>query len=118
MPPDLPPVQGAADQLSQVFLNILVNAWHAMPEGGLLTIAARQTAEDRVRLSFRDTGVGMTPEQLAHAFEPFYSTKGDKGTGLGLAICQQIVSNHRGHIWLESTPGAGTTVTIELPVAV
>lgn len=118
VPPDLPPVQGAADQLSQVFLNILVNAWHAMPEGGLLTIAARQTAEDRVRLSFRDTGVGMTPEQLAHAFEPFYSTKGDKGTGLGLAICQQIVSNHRGHIWLESTPGAGTTVTIELPVAV
>ena len=112
---ELPLICGRAEQLEQVFLNVLVNAWHAMPEGGTLTIAATVTPGQTVRLSFGDTGVGMPPEVLAHAFEPFYSTKGERGTGLGLAICKQIIDSHQGTMQLESTPGAGTTVILEFP---
>jgi PAS domain S-box-containing protein len=113
----LPLICGRAEQLEQVFLNVLVNAWHAMPEGGTLTIAAAVTTGQTVRLSFSDTGVGMSAEVLARAFEPFYSTKGERGTGLGLAICKQIIDGHQGTMCLESTPGGGTTVIIELPQA-
>jgi PAS domain S-box-containing protein len=114
---DLPLICGRAEQLEQVFLNVLVNAWHAMPEGGTLTIAAAVTTGQTVRLSFSDTGVGMSTEVLARAFEPFYSTKGEHGTGLGLAICKQIIDSHQGTMYLESTPGRGTTVIVELPQA-
>jgi PAS domain S-box-containing protein len=114
---DLPLICGRAEQLEQVFLNVLVNAWHAMPEGGTLTITAAVTTGQTVRLSFSDTGVGMSAEVLARAFEPFYSTKGERGTGLGLAICKQIIDSHQGTMYLESTPGRGTTVIIELPQA-
>jgi PAS domain S-box-containing protein len=117
MPSDLPLIWGRAEQLEQVFLNVLVNAWHAMPEGGTLTIAAAVTMGQTVRLSFGDTGVGMSAEVLARAFEPFYSTKGERGTGLGLAICKRIIEGHQGTMYLESTPGEGTTVIIELPQA-
>ena len=114
---ELPLICGRAEQLEQVFLNMLVNAWHAMPEGGTLTIAATVTPDQTVRLSFGDTGVGMSAEVLARAFEPFYSTKGERGTGLGLAICKQIIDGHQGTMYLESTPGRGTTVIMELPQA-
>jgi len=114
---DLPLICGRAEQLEQVFLNVLVNAWHAIPEGGTLTIAAAVTTGQMVRLSFGDTGVGMSAEVLARAFEPFYSTKGERGTGLGLAICKQIIDGHQGTMYLESTPGGGTTVIMELPQA-
>jgi PAS domain S-box-containing protein len=117
VPSDLPLICGRAEQLEQVFLNVLVNAWHAMPEGGTLTIAAAVTTSHMVRLSFGDTGVGMSAEVLARAFEPFYSTKGEHGTGLGLAICKQIIDGHQGTMYLESTPGGGTTVIMELPQA-
>jgi PAS domain S-box-containing protein len=114
---ELPLVCGRAEQLEQVFLNVLVNAWHAMPEGGTLTIAAAVTTGQTVRLSFGDTGVGMSAAVLARAFEPFYSTKGERGTGLGLAICKRIIEGHQGMLYLESTPGGGTTVIMELPQA-
>jgi PAS domain S-box-containing protein len=117
VPSELPLICGRAEQLEQVFLNVLVNAWHAMPEGGTLTIAAAVTPDQTVRLSFGDTGVGMPTEVLARAFEPFYSTKGERGTGLGLAICKQIIDGHQGTMHLESTPGAGTTVILEFPQA-
>jgi PAS domain S-box-containing protein len=117
VPAELPLVWGVSDQLEQVFLNLIVNAWHAMPTGGTVTIRARPTDDRQVQIAFQDTGCGMSPEALTRAFEPFYSTKGDQGTGLGLAICRQIVDNHRGTIHLDSTPGAGTTVTITLPWA-
>jgi two-component system sensor kinase FixL len=117
MPPDLPLILGVADQLEQVFLNVLVNAWHAMPEGGTVTIVAGPTDADRVQIAVQDTGCGMSPETLAHACEPFYSTKGEHGTGLGLAICRQILDSHQGTLHLDSTPGTGTTVTITLPRA-
>ena len=114
---ELPLIWGRAEQLEQVFLNVLVNAWHAMPDGGTLTIAASVTTDQMVRLSFRDTGVGMSTEVLARACEPFYSTKGEHGTGLGLAICKQIIDRHQGTMHLASTPGGGTTVTVQLPQA-
>lgn len=116
-PPDLPLILGAADQLEQVMLNVLVNAWHAMPAGGTLTITAHAMGDSWIQIAFRDTGCGMSPETLLRAREPFYSTKGEHGTGLGLAICQQILDNHRGILRLDSTLGEGTTVTIILPRA-
>lgn len=71
----------------------------------------------KVRLSFGDTGMGMPTEVLARAFAPFYTTKGERGTGLGLAICKQIIDSHQGTMSLESTPGVGTTVIVEIPQA-
>jgi two-component system, sporulation sensor kinase E len=114
---ELPRIRGRAEQLEQVFLNVLVNAWHAMPDGGTLTIGASVTTEQTVRLSFGDTGIGMSAEVLARAFEPFYSTKGERGTGLGLAICKQIIDSHQGTMSVESMPGRGTTVIVEFPLA-
>ncbi|HEY5864525.1 MAG TPA: response regulator [Candidatus Tectomicrobia bacterium] len=117
VPSTLPLIHGRAEQLEQVFLNVLVNAWHAMPGGGTLTIAACTTAAQKVRLCLSDTGLGMSADVLARAFEPFYSTKGECGTGLGLAICKQIIDSHQGMMVVESTPGVGTTVLIEIPQA-
>jgi PAS domain S-box-containing protein len=114
VPPELLLVWGAADQLAQVFLNVLVNAWHAMPGGGSVTIVAEHTGPHQVRIAFRDSGAGMDSVTLARVFEPFYTTKGDQGTGLGLAICKQIIDQYGGTIGLESVPGRGTTVTIDL----
>ena len=117
VPSALPLIHGRIEQLEQVFLNVLVNAWHAMPGGGTLTIAAGTTADQKLRLCCSDTGLGMSADVLARAFEPFYSTKGERGTGLGLAICKQIIEAHRGRMSVESTPGVGTTVIIEIPQA-
>lgn len=114
VPTDLPLIWGAADECEQVFLNILVNAWHAMPAGGTLTIQAKAVASKHVQVSFCDSGVGMSEATVARVFEPFFSTKGEKGTGLGLAICKQIIDHHGGSIRLSSAPGRGTTVTVEL----
>jgi PAS domain S-box-containing protein len=114
IPMDVPCVWGIANQLEQVFLNVLINAWHAMPEGGAITIRADVSDADYVRLAFCDTGLGLAVEDVQRVFEPFYSTKGAQGTGLGLAICRQIMDAHRGAIYLSSMPNAGTTVTIEL----
>jgi PAS domain S-box-containing protein len=113
IPDHLPRLWGAADQIEQVFLNVLVNAWHAMPAGGTITVQAFEIEHQRVRVTFSDTGVGMATDHLEKSFEPFYSTKGEKGTGLGLAICRQIIENHRGHIRLDSAVGVGTTVIID-----
>lgn len=115
VPGDLPLLRGSNDQVEQIFLNVLVNAWHAMPEGGRITIRAQAKDPQRLEIAFHDTGVGMSAGELSHALEPFYSTKGERGTGLGLAICRQILDNHDGAIRLESRQGEGTTVFIELP---
>jgi signal transduction histidine kinase len=117
VPSTLPHIRGRAEQLEQVFLNVLVNAWHAMPGGGTVTAAACTTTDRKVRLRFGDTGIGMSADVLARACEPFYSTKGERGTGLGLAICKQIIDSHQGTMAVESTPGIGTTVIIEFPQA-
>lgn len=113
VPADLPPIWGDSDQIEQIFLNVLVNAWHAMPEGGTVQIQAG-TADDgqRVWMTIRDSGVGLSPTDLERAFEPFYTTKKDKGTGLGLAMCRQIMDSHRGAIEIDSTLGKGATLTM------
>lgn len=116
VPLDLPLVWGVADQLAQVFLNILLNALDAMPNGGAVTITAGVTDTQHVHVTFRDTGCGMSPSTLARAFEPFFSTKCTQGTGLGLTICRQIMAQHGGTIRLDSTPTGGTQVMLTFQV--
>jgi signal transduction histidine kinase len=111
----LPPVWGAAFQLQQVALNLVINAIDAMPEGGKLSILSGRR-RDRVEVSFRDTGVGIPRQDLPRLFEPFYSSK-EGGTGLGLAISYGIVSAHGGTMEVESDPGVGTTIRVLLPPA-
>ena len=109
----LPPVALDKDQIEQVFFNLVKNALEAMQDGASLAIAI--TADDLdVSVVFRDTGAGMTEEQLAHLFEPYRTTK-EKGTGLGLMISKRIVTDHGGSISVESEPGEGTTFTVRLP---
>ncbi len=112
----LPPWPCYAAEMNQVFLNLIVNAAQAMPDGGTLTIRGRQEGETVV-FEFSDTGCGMTPEVLARAFDPFFTTKPvGAGTGLGLTIAYKIVvDHHQGSIRATSTPGVGSTFTITLP---
>jgi PAS domain S-box-containing protein len=111
----LPELYLVADQIQQVFLNMLLNALDAMPDGGRLEIAAMSTDEPPgVQVSFRDSGLGIPPESLPHVFEPFYSTRPD-GMGLGLFISHNVVQDHGGTIEVESQPGQGTTFTVWLP---
>jgi PAS domain S-box-containing protein len=123
--PDLPPIPGDAHQLEQAFLNIVINAWHAMPAGGTLTVATRRADRPRkggrparpgVEATIADTGTGIAPEHMERIFDPFFTTKGvGKGTGLGLAISRRIVEDHRGTIAVATELGRGTTFTIWLP---
>jgi two-component system sensor histidine kinase PilS (NtrC family) len=102
-------------QLKQVFWNLARNALQAMPQGGTLKAQLQKNPSNRIRISFDDTGRGMTPDQVEHLFEPFSSTTG--GTGLGLSIVYQIIRDHGGTINVRSREGQGTTITIELPTA-
>lgn len=106
-------VNADASQLKQVFWNIARNALQAMPAGGTLRAELRSSAGHRLRITFTDTGRGMSPEQVEHLFEPFSSRTG--GTGLGLSIVYQIVRDHGGTINVRSREGQGTTIAIELP---
>ncbi len=122
--PNLPFVYGDANQLEQVFLNIIVNAWHAMPDGGRLTLATSAVGRQNfsptgcVEVRISDTGSGMPREVLSKIFNPFFTTKeASKGTGLGLAVSQKIVHEHRGEITAESEVGKGSTFCVRLPVA-
>lgn len=108
-------VLGDETQISQVLVNIVVNAFHAMPNGGLCRISAVQQEEEGkpwVEIKVKDNGVGITKEQLSHLFEPFYTTK-PSGTGLGLAIAYRIMQDHGGMIQVSSVPGNGTAVVIQ-----
>lgn len=112
---DIPKMIGDPNQLKQVFVNIVNNAIHAMPEGGRLKITTSYS-EDEILIAFRDTGVGISKEILPRIFEPFFTTKREKGTGLGLSISYRIVQDHGGRIDVESEEGKGTTFFIRLPV--
>lgn len=111
----LPPLSADPQQLKQVLLNLLMNAIHAMPEGGIATVNAKNKANFKeIRIS--DTGVGMSDDVLKRIFEPFYTTRRE-GTGLGLAIVKKIVEQHGGSIAVTSTPGHGTCFTLTWPLA-
>jgi PAS domain S-box-containing protein len=112
----LPRVLAVPDRIRQVFLNILLNAADAMPEGGHLGIEVSQTRDpDGVQVAFADSGVGIAPEDMKDIFEPFHSTK-PEGLGLGMFIMRRIVTEHKGEIKIDSEPGRGTTVAVWLPL--
>lgn len=114
----LPLIEANADQLKQVFLNLVLNAIDAMPGGGVLTITAEMAQISQtpaVRVTVRDTGVGIAETDRERMFEPFFTTKAH-GAGLGLAISYGIVEGHGGEIEVSSTPGAGATFTVTLPL--
>ncbi len=107
---------GIASELREIFVNLIVNALDAMPQGGDLTITGERAGE-RIRLHFTDTGTGMSADVRARIFEPFYTTKGVHGTGLGLFVSYGIVERHHGAIEVQSEINRGTTFTVELPAA-
>jgi two-component system NtrC family sensor kinase len=106
-------IHADSSQLQQVFLNLIANASHAMPNGGTLTIKSMKKDAD-FEISFTDTGCGIPRENLSKLFEPFFTTK-ESGTGLGLSIAYGIVKAHKGDIKVKSEEGKGTTFTIILP---
>jgi two-component system NtrC family sensor kinase len=113
--PHLPEVDADPSQLNQVFVNVVVNAMQAMPDGGRLTISTRKEPA-KVALTIEDTGIGMDGEILKKIFTPFFTTKDvGLGTGLGLPVAHGIISAHGGSIKIESKAGIGTKCRIQLP---
>jgi signal transduction histidine kinase len=120
---DLPAVMGDAQQLEQVFLNLILNAAEAMPDGGTLTVKSRAVHLPRadarpthVTVEFKDTGKGMSAELQRRAFTTVLATTKVKGSGLGLAIVGRIIETHRGSVRIKSRIGRGTTIYIILPI--
>ena len=122
LPPELPEVMGDATQLEQAFLNLILNAAEAMPQGGTMTISTRliprrgPTRPSYVAVEFKDTGEGMAEEQRRRAFSSVLSTTKTKGTGLGLAMVGRIVETHRAKVRIKSQRGRGTTIVATFPV--
>lgn len=117
---DLPPVLGDETQISQVLVNVVVNAFHALAEGGCCDITATTCTADGkrwVEITVRDTGVGIPEEALPRLFDPFYTTK-PSGSGLGLAIAYRIMQDHGGLISVSSAPATGTSVALRFPALV
>jgi signal transduction histidine kinase len=114
---ETPLILADANQLQQVFLNILLNARDAMPEGGDLSVHTRYDIEsEEVIVEISDGGAGIAPEHVAHIFDPFFTTKpAGAGTGLGLAVSYRIVTAHGGRIEVAPNNGLGTTVRVRLP---
>jgi signal transduction histidine kinase len=101
------------DQMTQVFLNILINAIEATPSGGSVSVGYELNDEGKLHITVEDTGEGIPRENLDKLFDPFFSTK-KKGTGLGLAIVKSIIGGHDGEIEVESEPGKGTRFIVTL----
>lgn len=116
--PDIPPVEGDFNQLQQCVINLIFNAIDAMPEGGTLTLAGfYDQASERVVISVKDTGTGISEADLPHIFEPFFTTKKEGyGVGLGLSTVYGIMERHKGSVSVESRPGRGSTFKLELSV--
>ena len=116
--PDLRLIRADSGQIRQVFLNLILNAIQAMPDGGELDVSTRRwmsEAAEGVEITIRDTGTGIPKENIKNIFQPFFTTK-EEGTGLGLAISYGIIKEHNGNIEVESEVGQGTTFRIFLPV--
>jgi len=122
--PALPKVMASADQIKQVILNLVLNAAEAMTKGGLITVTTESHHDaasgfirtDAVRVQVADTAPGISEEYLAHIFEPFFSTKGEKGTGLGLWVSLGIAQSHGGRLQVRNRPGGGTVFSLTLPI--
>jgi two-component system NtrC family sensor kinase len=117
--PNLPPVEGDFNQLQQCVINLIFNAIDAMPQGGDLALTSRLDGDsDKVIITVRDSGRGIPPEILPNIFEPFYTTKNEgHGVGLGLSTVYGIMERHHGSVNVESQPGEGTNISIELPAS-
>ena len=112
-------VSGDPTKLEQVCLNLLINSMQSMPNGGRIRVTSSRGASENggfVDLVVEDQGIGVPPENIPRMFDPYFTTRTD-GTGLGLAIADRIVTNHGGTILVESTLGAGTSMTVRLPIA-
>ncbi len=107
-------VRVGADRLMQLLLNLMKNGVQAMPDGGVLRVDLER-AEATARIRVVDSGIGIPAADLPHIFEPFWTSKA-QGTGLGLALCRRVTEEHGGRLQVESAPGAGTTVTVVLPL--
>jgi signal transduction histidine kinase len=113
----VPPLEGDPDKLQQLFLNLLLNAVDAMPEGGHLRVSVAPAGARAVEIRVADDGVGMAAEDLENLFKPFFTTKpAGRGSGLGLVVAQGIVVDHGGRIDVRSEPGCGTEFVIQLPL--
>lgn len=120
---DLPPLTGSEALLEQAFLNIIINAFQAMPHGGTLAIKAskaglngREEHDQAIEVRITDNGVGIPPENIDRIFDPYFTTS-DEGLGLGLTIAHRIIEDHNGAMSIESRVGKGTTLTVRLPTA-
>jgi signal transduction histidine kinase len=111
-------VMASDSEMRMVMLNLIQNAFHAMPDGGQLEVSSNSD-NNKVTVIVKDTGIGIDPDKLAFIFDPFYSRRADgaKGTGLGLSIVRTIVENYSGSIAVESQPGSGSRLTVCLPDA-
>jgi signal transduction histidine kinase/DNA-binding response OmpR family regulator len=113
---DLPTISAVRDQLKQVFLNLVINAVEAMPQGGELRIETKLSGDkDGLSVAFADTGVGLSEKEQENIFEPFFTTKAT-GTGLGLSVSYGIIERHGGRIEVQSELGKGATFTVHLPL--
>ena len=117
--PDIPPINGNFNQLQQCMINLIFNAIDAMPAGGILTLAGRHDAEQHLAvITVKDSGNGIAPADLAHIFEPFYTTKNQAfGVGLGLSTVYGIMKRHHGSVEVDSRPGQGAVFKLKLPLA-
>ena len=114
IPVDLPPLWIDGELFRNCILNFITNASQAMPEGGTIILGAR-LEEGQVKLTFADQGSGISPDDISKIFQPYFTTK-DVGIGLGLAITERIIKEHGGSIYVKSTLGTGTTITVSLPL--
>ena len=112
--PNLGPIKGDLNQLQEVFVNLFVNAYQAMSEGGKLSVKTNNIQNLFAEVKISDTGAGISANDIKSIFMPFFTTK-KIGTGLGLSICYNIIKNHNGVVDVESEIGKGTTFTIRLP---
>ncbi len=113
--PETPQIKD--DNLFSVFINLIKNAFDAMPNGGELNISTQLRGNDTIIIKFQDTGAGFAPEHAEVLFEPFFTTKDrGKGAGLGLSICKDIVERYHGRITAENAPQGGSIFTIYLPL--
>jgi signal transduction histidine kinase len=117
--PDLPPVHADPARIQQVLSNLVGNAIKFTPKGGQITIGARRESATEVRISVRDTGTGMPPDQLPHVFGLYWQARRSdrRGVGLGLAIVQGIIEAHDGRVWVESQVGIGSEFIFTLRIA-